>query len=124
MLQGIAQFSMRGRWQAAGVIALLSVAALMLPPFSYLASGVIALCTLRMGPKEGIKVVLATTVIFSLIAGLLLNNFISLDCFNIKLVTDIGCQLDIGLYTVVGDEFISYDSVKYCRGIRFLLSNS
>ncbi|HEC59895.1 hypothetical protein LCGC14_0554060 [marine sediment metagenome] len=75
MLQGIAQFSMRGRWQAAGVIALLSVAALMLPPFSYLASGVIALCTLRMGPKEGIKVVLATTVIFSLIAGLLLNNF-------------------------------------------------
>jgi hypothetical protein len=74
MLQGIAQFSMRGRWQAAGVIALLSVAALMLPPFSYLASGVIALCTLRMGPKEGVKVVLATTVIFSLITGLLLNN--------------------------------------------------
>ncbi len=75
MLQSIALFSMRGRWQAAGVIALLSVAALMLPPFSYLASGVIALCTLRMGPKEGVKVVVATTAMFALLAGLLLNNF-------------------------------------------------
>jgi len=73
MLQSIALFSMQGRWQAAGVIALLSVAALMLPPFSYLASGVIVLCTLRMGPKEGMKVVVATTALFALLAGLLLN---------------------------------------------------
>tara|TARA_R110002049_G_scaffold152381_3_gene316349 strand:- start:1049 stop:1966 length:918 start_codon:yes stop_codon:yes gene_type:complete len=73
MLQSIALFSMQGRWQAAGVIALLSVAALMLPPFSYLASGVIVLCTLRMGPKEGMKVVVATTALFTILAGLLLN---------------------------------------------------
>tara|TARA_R110002050_G_scaffold57423_1_gene128830 strand:+ start:42781 stop:43698 length:918 start_codon:yes stop_codon:yes gene_type:complete len=73
MLQSIALFSMQGRWQAAGVIALFSVAALMLPPFSYLASGVIVLCTLRMGPKEGIKVVVATTALFGLLAGLLLD---------------------------------------------------
>jgi hypothetical protein len=73
MLQSLAQFTMRGRWQAAGVIALLSVAALMLPPFSYLASGVIVLFTLRMGPKEGIKVVVATTAVFTLLAVLLLD---------------------------------------------------
>jgi len=64
---------MRGRWQAAGVIALFSVAALMLPPFSYLASGIIVLCTLRMGPKEGMRVVLATTLLFTLLAAVLLD---------------------------------------------------
>ncbi len=78
MLQNLALFSMRGRWQAAGVIALLSIAALMLPPFSYLASGIIVLCTLRMGPKEGIRVVLATTVLFTLLTAVLLDKiFIS-----------------------------------------------
>ncbi|MFW5451179.1 MAG: DUF2232 domain-containing protein [Methylophagaceae bacterium] len=78
MLRGIAVFSMRGRWQSAIAIALLSVAALMLPPFSYLASGVIALCTLRMGPKEGVKIVVAATVILTLITGLLMGQiFIS-----------------------------------------------
>jgi len=75
MLRGIAVFSMRGRWQAAIAIALLSLGALMLPPLSYLVSGVIALCTLRMGPKEGAKIVIATTVIFTLLAGLLVGQF-------------------------------------------------
>lgn len=73
MLRGIAVFSMQGRWQAAIAIALLSLGALMIPPLSYLVSGVIALCTLRMGPKEGAKVLVATTVIFTLLAGLLIG---------------------------------------------------
>lgn len=75
MLRRIAVFSMRGRWQAAIATALLSIAALMIPPLSYLASGVIALSTLRMGPKEGAKIVVATTLIFTLLAGLLLKQF-------------------------------------------------
>lgn len=75
MLSGIATFAMQGRWQAAIVTALLSFAALMLPPLSYLASGVIVLTTLRIGPKEGVKVVAAATVIFTLLAGLLLGQF-------------------------------------------------
>jgi len=75
MFRGIARFSTQGRWQAAIAITLLSFVALVLPPVSYLAGGVIALCTLRMGPKEGISVVLATTVVFTLFAGLLLNQF-------------------------------------------------
>jgi hypothetical protein len=46
---------------------------MMLPPLNYLASGVIALTTLRMGPKEGAKVVTATLVVFLLLAGILLG---------------------------------------------------
>ncbi|MCX4187228.1 DUF2232 domain-containing protein [Methylophaga sp. OBS4] len=73
MLRGIADFAMQGRWQAAVTTALLSVAAMMLPPLNYFASGVIALTTLKMGPREGAKVVIATLVIFALVAGLLLG---------------------------------------------------
>lgn len=73
MLRGIADFAMQGRWQAAVATALLSVAAMMLPPLNYLASGVIALTTLRMGPREGAKVVTATLIVFALLAGFLLG---------------------------------------------------
>jgi hypothetical protein len=69
MLQTIALFAMRGRWQAAIATALFSIAALMLPPLSYIASGVIVLSTLRMGPKEGTKVVLASFILLTLISG-------------------------------------------------------
>jgi hypothetical protein len=73
MLRGIADFAMQGRWRAAVTTAILSVAAMMLPPLNYLASGVIALTTLRMGPREGAKVVTATVIVFALLAGFLLN---------------------------------------------------
>jgi len=73
MLRSLAVFSMQGRWQAAIATALLSLGTLILPPLSYLVGGVIALCTLRMGPKEGVKVVVATVVIFTLLAGLVLK---------------------------------------------------
>jgi hypothetical protein len=73
MLRGIADFAMKGRWQAAAATALLSVAAMLLPPLSYFAGGVIALTTLKMGPSEGAKVVTATLVIFAVVAGLLLG---------------------------------------------------
>lgn len=73
MLRGIADFAMQGRWQAGVAAALLSAIAMMLPPLNYLASGVIALTTLRMGPGEGAKVVTATLVVFMLLAWLLLG---------------------------------------------------
>lgn len=73
MLRGIADFAMQGRWQAGVATALLSAIAMMLPPLNYLASGVIALTTLRMGPGEGAKVVTATLVVFMLLAWLLLG---------------------------------------------------
>ena len=53
--------------------ALLSAAAMMLPPLNYLASGVIALATLRMGPGEGARVVTATLIVFILVAWVLLG---------------------------------------------------
>lgn len=111
MLQNLALFSMRGRWQAAGVIALLSIAALMLPPFSYLASGIIVLCTLRMGPKEGIRVVLATTVLFTLLTAVLLDKiFISglflisswLPILGVSLVLGYTRSLAVSLLTATG----------------------
>ncbi|MCB2426619.1 DUF2232 domain-containing protein [Methylophaga pinxianii] len=73
MLRGIANFAMKGRWQAALAAALLSVAAMLIPPLNYLASGVIVLATLRVGPKEGLRVMAATLVVFAVVAGLLLG---------------------------------------------------
>lgn len=73
MLRGIADFAMQGRWQAAIATALLSLAAMMFPPLNYLAGGVITLATLKTGPREGMKVLAATLVIFALLAGLVLG---------------------------------------------------
>jgi hypothetical protein len=69
MLRGIAEFAMKGRWYAATAAAMFALAAMMLPPMTYLASGILALTTLRMGPKEGLKVVIATMVVFTLAAS-------------------------------------------------------
>jgi hypothetical protein len=71
MVRGIADFAMKGRWQAALAAALLSVAAMLIPPLNYLASGVIVLATLRVGPQEGLRVMAATLVVFAAVAGLL-----------------------------------------------------
>ena len=73
MLRGIAVFAMQGRWQSAVATALLSIAAFMLPPLSYLSSGVIVLSTLRIGPREGAKVLAIAFAIFALLAGLVLG---------------------------------------------------
>ncbi len=70
MLRTIAVFSMKGALYAAGIIALFSLAALVLPPFNYIASGIIALYTLRMGPKDGIKVIAFSTVMLTVVTML------------------------------------------------------
>ena len=72
MLRGLVVFTMQGRWQSAIVIAVMSLMALMLPPTSYLASGIVALCTLRAGPKEGITVLFIATAVFASVAMLLM----------------------------------------------------
>lgn len=111
MLRGIAVFAMKGRWYSAIAVTLLSLGALVFPPFSYLASGVIALCTLRMGPKEGAIVVGATTLIFTLFSGLVLKQvYISglfllsnwLPVFGISLVLGYSRSLAAGLLAAVG----------------------
>lgn len=76
MFKGIANFAMQGRWSAALATAALSLLAIIVPPLSYLASGVIVLTTLRMGPKEGLLVVVASLAVFTGFAVLLLGNFV------------------------------------------------
>lgn len=71
MLRGLAQFAMQGRWQAALMASLLAVAAMLVPPLNYLASGVIVLATLRTGPREGLRVLLAALVVFAIAAAVL-----------------------------------------------------
>lgn len=73
MLQKLAAWAMQGRWQAGFVTAMLSTAALILAPLSYLSGGIVALSALRMGPREGVMVVITATVVMGLIAGLLLG---------------------------------------------------
>jgi hypothetical protein len=75
MFRSLAQYAMRGRWQAALTASVLSLAALLLPPLNYLASGVIALATLRNGPREGAGVLLATLLIVAVAAGLMSGLF-------------------------------------------------
>ncbi len=73
MLRNIAVFSMQGFWQAATAITLMSLAAMMLPPLSYLVSGIIVLYTLSMGPKAGISLIAIAGAAFLVVAGLVFN---------------------------------------------------
>ncbi|WP_430008985.1 DUF2232 domain-containing protein [Methylophaga lonarensis] len=75
MLRSMAGFAMKGLWQSAFVVALLSLGALLLPPLSYLASGVIVLATLRIGPVEGAKVLAAALLVAIIAASLILEQY-------------------------------------------------
>ena len=74
MLRGIAVFAMQGRWQSAVATALLSIAAFLIPPLSYLSSGVIVVSTLKIGPREGLKVLAIASLIFALLAGVVMGH--------------------------------------------------
>lgn len=71
MLRGLAHFAMQGRWQAALMASLLAVAAMLVPPLNYLASGIIVLATLRTGPREGARVLAAALIVFAIAAAVL-----------------------------------------------------
>jgi hypothetical protein len=70
MLRSLATFAMQGRWQAAVTASLLAVAAIILPPLNYLASGIIVLATLRTGPKEGLRVLGVALAVFAVVAAI------------------------------------------------------
>lgn len=71
MLGRLANFTMQGRWQAALMASLLAVAAMLVPPLNYLASGIIVLATLRTGPQEGARVLAAALIVFAIAAAVL-----------------------------------------------------
>lgn len=69
MLRALASFAMQSRWKAAITASLLAVAAILIPPVNYLASGIIALATLRTGPKEGLRVLGVALAVFAVVAA-------------------------------------------------------
>ncbi len=73
MLQGLAKQAMQGRWQATILIVAMSLIAIAILPVNYLASGLIALVTLRAGPKEGLLIIMMSTVLYALVVTVLLN---------------------------------------------------
>lgn len=70
MLRSLSTFAMQGRWQAAVTASLLAVAAIILPPLNYLASGIIVLATLRTGPKEGLRVLAVALAVFAVVSAI------------------------------------------------------
>ena len=111
MLRGLVVFTMQGRWQSAIVIAVMSLMALMLPPVSYLASGIVALCTLRAGPKEGITVLLIATIMFALAAMMLMSQPLLAGIFLISNWLPVyGISLILGYTRSLSMNFISDNS--------------
>jgi hypothetical protein len=76
-MKGLAEFIVRGRWQAVLVIAGAGILTYLLVPFttvlSYLAAAAVALVTLHIGMVSGVQVLLlgsAATLLFYQLAGL------------------------------------------------------
>ncbi|MEX2523554.1 MAG: DUF2232 domain-containing protein [Gammaproteobacteria bacterium] len=70
-MRTLGNYIVRGWWQAVGVVSVLALLSLLLPPLAYILSGVpVALVTLRRGPVTGIQVVFGALFLTSLLAWL------------------------------------------------------
>lgn len=68
-MRALGNYILRGRWQAVGVVSVLALLSLLLPPLAYILSGVpVALVTLRRGAVIGIQVVFGALLLTSLLA--------------------------------------------------------
>lgn len=67
-MQALARYIMRGRMQAILVAAVAAMLSLLLPPFNYLSSAVVALVTLRKGWSEGLIIILGSGVAMAALA--------------------------------------------------------
>ncbi len=56
-MRSLAEFVLRGRWQAVGAVAILGMLGWLLPPVSYLSGASAGLCGMRHGAREGFLVV-------------------------------------------------------------------
>ncbi|MGH8575374.1 MAG: DUF2232 domain-containing protein [Gammaproteobacteria bacterium] len=56
-MRSLAEFIMRGRWQAVGTVSALGMLGWLLPPVSYLSGAAAGLCALRHGAREGFLVI-------------------------------------------------------------------
>ena len=66
-MNALGHYLLAGSLQAVGIIGLLTILSLLLPPFSYLISGApLGLVTLRKGPVPGLRVLAGTFLLLSL----------------------------------------------------------
>jgi len=73
-MKALATFILRGPSQAILVAVGTAVLAMMLPPLSVISGAVIALVTLRSGPRSGAMVMLGSTAVVALMAYMSLGN--------------------------------------------------
>ncbi len=67
-MRPLAEFVMRGRWQAVGAVAVLGMLAWLLPPVSYLSGASAGLFALRHGAREGFLVIAYAALGLGLVA--------------------------------------------------------
>jgi len=131
---GLANFAMRGRSQAIGTASALGALALIVPLLSILSSALVALVTLRHGPKEGLLVGAVSALVTGLAAflflgsppavialllmltlpiwllGVALRNTRSLDLV-VQLALGFGLVLIAALYLQLGDPQAQWDEI-------------
>ncbi len=73
-MRALASFAMRGRSQAAMVVTVLAMLALIMPLLSILSSAVVALVTLRNGPVEGLLIGALSSLASGVLAYLMLGS--------------------------------------------------
>ncbi|MGM0593883.1 MAG: hypothetical protein ACQETD_05035 [Pseudomonadota bacterium] len=74
MMRKLAAYVLQGRMQATLVVVVSALLALFLPPLSYLSGAAVALVTLRMGPQQGLLLLLGAVIAVSLFGLALLQN--------------------------------------------------
>jgi len=70
-MRGLAQIIMKGRVQAIMSVTVLAILSLLLAPLSLLSGSAAGLVTLRQGPREGMLVIIASSVASSILSYLL-----------------------------------------------------
>ncbi len=69
-MRALASFSMQGKSQAVMSATVLAILSLILPPLSILSAAVVALVTLRQGPREGVLVIVLATFACTVLAAI------------------------------------------------------
>ena len=68
-MRALGNYMMRGRWQAIAVISLMTMVSMLVPPFTYVLSGVPAgLVSLRRGAVIGMQVILGSLLVIALLS--------------------------------------------------------
>ncbi len=70
-MRGLAQFVMRGRMQAVMSVTVLAILSLLIAPLSILSGAAVALVSLRHGPRDGMLVIILSTVASGILSYLL-----------------------------------------------------